>query len=97
MIEYAFPSVRWFQSGNIFSGSIREDDEGLACFQYRAKQEKQEEGGPLLRVWAWYSEKCFGCMDESQCTIEAFPLSEEGREAAIAWLTETRRQILKGL
>lgn len=92
-MEYVLPSVRWFEAGNIFTGSIREDENEFACFQYRGKKEKAEDGGVLLRIWCWFGESCFAGTPEEKIVVREFDLTEEGREQAIQWILEMQRRL----
>ncbi|MCI8601514.1 MAG: hypothetical protein HFE45_07965 [Oscillospiraceae bacterium] len=74
------PYVKWFQAGNIFSGSRREEG-SLECFQYKMK--KTDEG---LTVWRWYGLACLEETPADAVTEKTFPLDEEGRAAASEWL-----------
>lgn len=81
------PQLKWFLAGNVYSGSVRQED-GLACFQCKIKKVEEE-----LCAWCWYGANCLEATPEEQVEAERFPADAQGREAMVNWLEEQRKRL----
>lgn len=80
--SFYLPNLYTFQNKNTFLGSFQ----GL---RFRVRPGTEGEGDtarPVLEALVWYGQNC---LELSQVEAQAsFPLTEEGRNAAIQWLEE---------
>ena len=79
--EIFIPVLHSFENGNTFSGSS-------GALRFYLRPQRPEEGEPSIKAEIWHGLYCYEKSEIEQ--VREFPMTEAGREALRAWLTEQR-------
>ena len=86
MAEIFLPTLHTFENNNIFTGSCASLRFRIAPRVEMATPKEVDLAKSSMVCELWHGEKCYELSEIEQERV--FPMSEEGREALFAWLTE---------